>query len=72
MSTHDPLLALGADHRIVIRNGGIARVMDAAEEERESLEYIERLDREMMMIRDLLRRGGRMTPERLEEIRKRI
>lgn len=72
MSTHDPMLALGADHRLVIRNGGIARIIDAVEEERESLEYIEKLDREMMMIRDLLRRGGRITPDRLEEIRKRI
>ena len=72
MSTHDPLLALGADHRIVIKNGGMVKVLEAAEEERESLAYIERMDREMAAVRDLVRRGGRLTPDRLEEIRKKL
>ena len=57
ISTHDPLLALGADRRIVIRNGGIRKVIDSTEEERKSLKYIEKLDEEMMSIRDRLRRG---------------
>ena len=65
MSTHDPLLALSADRRIVIRNGGILRVIDSTDEERASLKYIERLDNEIMMIRNMLRHGERITAESL-------
>lgn len=60
LSTHDPLLALSADRRIVVRNGGIVAVLDALEEERESLGYIEELDRKIMDIRTRLRRGERI------------
>lgn len=63
MSTHDPLLALSADRRIVIRNGGILKVIDSTEEERASLEYIEKLDNEIMMIRNMLRYGEQITPD---------
>ncbi len=34
MATHDPTLALMADKRIVIKNGGIAKVMSTGEEEK--------------------------------------
>lgn len=67
MSTHDPLLALSADRRIVIRNGGIFRVIDTDDEERASLEYIEKLDNEIMTIRNMLRHGERITADSLAE-----
>ncbi len=57
ISTHDPLLALSADKRIVIRNGGISKVIVTSEEERESSAAIEKLDDTLMRIRNKLRNG---------------
>jgi len=34
MATHDPILALMGDKRIVIKNGGIYKIIDTTEEER--------------------------------------
>lgn len=62
MSTHDPMLALSADRRIVIRNGGIIKVIDSSDEERESLRHIQELDDEIMKIRNMLRRGEVINP----------
>ena len=36
MATHDPVLALMGDRRIVIKNGGIAKVIETTEEERDN------------------------------------
>ena len=55
ISTHDPLLALSADKRIVIRNGGISKVIVTSEEERKSSAAIEKLDDTLMRIRNMLR-----------------
>lgn len=62
MSTHDPVLALSADKRIVIRNGGIAAILEGSDEERESLSLLEEMDRQMMEVRHRLRRGERIKP----------
>jgi ABC-type lipoprotein export system ATPase subunit len=35
MSTHNPLLALSSDRRLVIRNGGIAAIIKTSDEERQ-------------------------------------
>ncbi len=67
MSTHDPLLALSADRRIVIRNGGIMKIVDASQEERESLQYIEALDQKIMQIRHMLRMGEQILPDQVKE-----
>ena len=66
MSTHDPLLALSASKRIVIRNGGIAKIIETTEEERASQTIIEELDGTIMRIREMLRHGVRITPDRLD------
>lgn len=65
MSTHDPLLALSADKRIVIRNGGIAKVIETSPEERASQSIIEELDDTIMHIRNMLRSGELITPDKL-------
>ena len=66
MYTHDPLLALSADKRIVIKNGGISKVIETSDEERASQEMIEKLDNTIMNIRNMLRRGELITPENVE------
>ena len=63
MSTHDPILALMGDRRIVINNGGIDAVIDTTDEERNILSKLEELDRKMMIMRNKLRYGKKITFE---------
>ncbi|WP_411677495.1 ATP-binding cassette domain-containing protein [Caproicibacter sp.] len=60
LSTHDPLLALSADRRVVIRNGGVYRVLETSRQERSNLAVIEREDRKLMELRRSIRLGGRL------------
>ncbi len=57
MATHDPMLALMGDRRIVIKNGGIHKVMETNEKERAILTDIEALDFKVQSMRQLLRQG---------------
>jgi ABC-type lipoprotein export system ATPase subunit len=57
MATHDPMLALMGDRRIVIKNGGIHKVIDTDEQERAILSDIEILDRKVQSMRQMLRKG---------------
>jgi ABC-type lipoprotein export system ATPase subunit len=63
MSTHDPILALMGDKRIVINNGGIDKVLDVTEEERSILHKLEDLDKTMMSMRNKLRYGKKISFE---------
>lgn len=66
VSTHDPLLALIADKRIIIKNGGIDKVIETSDEERESLTAIEKLDNTLQRLRNCLRSGELITAELLK------
>ncbi len=57
ISTHDPLLALMGNRRIVMKNGGIARVIESSPEEKENLKRLEINDNKMANLKDRLRRG---------------
>lgn len=57
MATHDPLLALMADKRIVIANGGIVRIIETSPEEKKILEKLNTLDQVMQRARMDLRLG---------------
>ena len=61
MATHDPILALMAHRRIIIRNGGIAKVIETTEEERTILSTLEELDRTVLAYRTRLRAGEILT-----------
>ena len=58
MATHDPLLALIADQRIVIQNGGIHKVISTSEEEKQLLEELEKMDSIIQGARQKLRNGN--------------
>lgn len=62
ISTHDPLLALSADKRIVIKNGGIDKIIETSDEERASLSSIIKIDAIMLAVRQQLRYGKRVSP----------
>ncbi len=57
MATHDPILALMGDKRLVIKNGGISKIIATTPAERENLVRLEQIDRQLAGIRELLRQG---------------
>ncbi len=63
MATHDPILALMGDRRVVIRGGAMARVIEPTPAERANLAELQALDDRIMTLRRRLRAG-----ELLEEI----
>ena len=60
MATHDPTLALLADRRIVIQNGGIFKIIETSLEEKEKLSELEEMDRKIQEMRRALRYGERV------------
>ncbi len=65
MATHDPLLALMADWRIVIQNGGIHSVLQTSSEERQLLVELGNIDAIMQNARQMLRSGSSLQRESL-------
>lgn len=57
MATHDPILALMGDKRIIISNGGIDKVMEISEKEKAILHKLESLDDVIQGMRTKLRYG---------------
>ncbi len=63
MATHDPILALMGDRRVVINNGAMVGVVEPSDAERANLDELRALDARLMGLRHRLRMG-----ERLDEI----
>ena len=57
MATHDPTLALIANKRIIIKNGGIAKIIETSEEEKKILSKLEEMDNVIQKMRTDLRLG---------------
>lgn len=57
MATHDPVLALQADRRIVIKNGGIQKVAKTTDGERAVLAKLEIMNEKLMQCRERMRAG---------------
>lgn len=57
MATHDPILALMGDRRLVIKNGGIVTVITANEGERRNLQRLEEMDNQLLALRNRIRSG---------------
>ncbi|NLC02890.1 MAG: ATP-binding cassette domain-containing protein [Tissierellia bacterium] len=57
MATHDPTLALIADRRIIIKHGGISKIIETSVEEKEILVELERMDGIIQGMRSKLRAG---------------
>lgn len=60
IATHDPILSLMADKRIVIKNGGIDKVINTSPKEKCNLENLEKMDTLMMDVRHRLRMGEKI------------
>ena len=57
MATHDPILALMGDRRLVIKNGGIDKIIESSEAERKNLVSLEALDNKLLALRNRIRTG---------------
>jgi ABC-type lipoprotein export system ATPase subunit len=55
--THDPMLALMATRRIVMKNGGMTKVISTNAEEQRIFKDIERVDGWLMGLRETIRQG---------------
>lgn len=61
MATHDPTLALIGDRRIVIKNGGIEKIVKTSPKEKELLKELEKMDNIIQAIRGDLRQGKELS-----------
>ncbi|QEN05356.1 ATP-binding cassette domain-containing protein [Thiospirochaeta perfilievii] len=60
LATHDPTLALLGNRRVVIKNGGIDKIIETSEKEREILSELEVLDKRQAELRNALRHGEKL------------
>ncbi|PLX66070.1 MAG: ABC transporter [Denitrovibrio sp.] len=55
MSTHDPILALMGDKRLVIKNGGVHDIITTSDKERGNLVGLQELDQKLQDLRNRIR-----------------
>ena len=67
MATHDPILALLGDKRIVIKNGGIHKVIKTTKEELSVLSELEEMDRILLTYRTKLRQGEKISNIKIDK-----
>jgi ABC-type lipoprotein export system ATPase subunit len=60
MATHDPILALMGDRRLVFKNGGISAIIETSDSERANLTLFEEMDTKLGAVRNALRNGERI------------
>ncbi len=61
MATHDPMLILLADKRVVIKNGGMSKILDTNDHERSFFHKLEEMDETMQMTRNFFRSGSQLS-----------
>jgi ABC-type antimicrobial peptide transport system, ATPase component len=62
MATHDPVLALAADRRLVFEQGAVAAVLARTPAEDALLARLEDMERHWSDVREALRKGADMSP----------
>lgn len=58
MATHDPLLILQADRRVVIQNGGMHKIIRTNEHEKQYYHDLLKLDQQLQKARNFFRQGN--------------
>ncbi|MDR3630365.1 MAG: hypothetical protein P4L42_08515, partial [Desulfocapsaceae bacterium] len=58
IATHDPVLALSADRRVVFEHGAVKLVQSRTGNEEALLARLSEIERELSRVRVLLRAGG--------------
>jgi ABC-type lipoprotein export system ATPase subunit len=67
MATHDPILALMGNKRIIIKNGGINKIIKTSNEEKNLLLSLEKMDGVIQNLRTNLRSGKVLKKNMIEE-----
>lgn len=67
--THDPVLALMADRRIVMKNGGMQKVVSTTTQEKVIAEKLNKVDELMLSLRDRVRNGEIIEDIKLEDVK---
>ncbi|MFI3176314.1 MAG: ATP-binding cassette domain-containing protein [Eubacteriales bacterium] len=57
IATHDPVLALSANKRVVIKNGGMHKIIKTSNQEKEKLHELNQLNETLLNYREHLKRG---------------
>jgi ABC-type lipoprotein export system ATPase subunit len=60
MATHDPILALMGDRRLVFKNGGVRAIIETTPGERAAMAAFEEMDARLTAVRNALRNGERI------------
>jgi ABC-type lipoprotein export system ATPase subunit len=60
MATHDPILALMGDRRLVFKNGGVRAIIATTPAERATMTAFEEMDARLTAVRNALRNGERI------------
>ncbi|MGN1023195.1 MAG: ATP-binding cassette domain-containing protein [Lachnospiraceae bacterium] len=68
IATHDPEISLMSRQRLVMRNGGIAAVLEQTNGERELLEGLRKINGRMQVLRSRIRSGAQPGPGDLGEL----
>lgn len=68
MATHDPILILMGHKRLVIKNGGISKVLFTSKEEKAKLKELENIDNYLLNIRSKLRLGEHLFLDKKEDV----
>jgi len=65
--THDPMLALIADKRIVMKNGGIIKLLTASPNDKVCLDSLLQIDKVMCELRENIRQGVDLSQVKIKE-----
>lgn len=57
IATHDPILALMGEKRLILRNGGVCKIINTTSAEKRNLSKIEELDKIFLGLRNRIRNG---------------
>ena len=63
--THDPTIALGSDCRIVMKNGGMQKLIRSNPEEKAAAGILRKMDDTILFFRGLIRDGNELTEKHL-------
>lgn len=69
--THDPVLALLGEKRIIMENGGMKQVITTNDNEKQILSYLEKLSNIYLSAQDDLRHGKILEVEKFNQLRRR-
>lgn len=72
IASHDPVVVLMAQRRVVMKNGGMSRLLHTSLEEDALLYHLVTIDREMGFVRERLRNGDQVAHESTLETNRRL